>query len=134
MPEEFVVNFILEQNPQETATFTLKENRINAGFALTPVERDHEALYNREKADQHPIGAITGLAEALAQAEDKNFIFEQGIASDTWVIEHNLNKKPSITVVDSADTLILGFEADYDGMDKVTIRFNGAFTGKAYLN
>ena len=26
----------------------------------------------------------------------KTFEFEQGIASDTWVINHNLNKKPSV--------------------------------------
>ena len=64
----------------------------------------------------------------------KTYIYEQGIASDIWTIEHNLNKKPSITVVDSADSVIGIFRADYDGLNKVILRFNGAFTGKAYLN
>lgn len=32
---------------------------------------DHEALANRDKADQHPISAITGLSDALAEKVDK---------------------------------------------------------------
>lgn len=134
MPEEFVVNFILEQNPQETATFTLKENRINAGFALTPLERDHEALYNRDKADQHPISAITNLQEILDTISDKNFVFEQGIASTTWIVEHNLNKYPSVSIVDSAGSVQIPDEIKYDSQNQITITFIAAFAGKAYLN
>lgn len=61
------------------------------------------------------------------------FIWEQGIASNTWVITHNLNKCPSITLVDSAGTQ---FEAhiEYNNLNTVTVYLNGASTGKAYLN
>ena len=31
---------------------------------------DHEKLRNRDKADQHPIGAITGLDEALKKSQE----------------------------------------------------------------
>lgn len=61
------------------------------------------------------------------------FIFEQGIASDTWVINHNLNKRPSIILIDSAGTV---FQArkEYNSNNQVTVYLNGATTGKAYLN
>ena len=63
----------------------------------------------------------------------KTFVFEQGIASDTWVIHHNLNKQPSTTLVDSAGTV---FKAQEEVVDENTIiiHMNGATTGKAYLN
>lgn len=64
---------------------------------------------------------------------DKYFMYEQAVSSDVWIIEHNLNKKPSITVVDSADTVIVG-DYEYNDLNKVTLYFNAAFAGKAYLN
>lgn len=62
-----------------------------------------------------------------------HYVHEQGIASNVWVINHNLNKKPSITIVDSADNVVEGAEK-YIDKNTVEIRFNGAFKGKAYLN
>ena len=64
---------------------------------------------------------------------DKYFVFEQGIASDVWEIEHNLNKKPSVTIVDSADNIITA-EVEYIDTNNIIVRMNGATTGKAYLN
>lgn len=61
------------------------------------------------------------------------YIHEQGIASNTWIINHNLNKKPSITIVDSADNVVEGAEKYIDN-NTIEIYFNGAFKGKAYLN
>lgn len=61
------------------------------------------------------------------------YVHEQGIASDTWIINHNLNKKPSITIVDSADNVVEGAEKYIDN-NTIEIYFNGAFKGKAYLN
>ena len=65
--------------------------------------------------------------------DDKYFIFEQNIASNEWNINHNLNKKPSIMVVDSADNVVIG-EENYIDNNNVIIKFNSKFKGKAYLN
>lgn len=62
-----------------------------------------------------------------------NFIFEQGVASDRWVIVHNLGKKPSIILTDSAGTEFRA-HIEYDSLNQCTIYINGATTGKAYLN
>lgn len=61
------------------------------------------------------------------------YIHEQGVASDTWIIHHNLNKHPSITIVDSAENVVEGAEKYIDN-NTIEIYFNGAFKGKAYLN
>lgn len=61
------------------------------------------------------------------------YIHEQGIASDVWEINHNLNKYPSVTVVDSGDNVVIGY-VTYVDKNNVIVNFNGAFKGKAYLN
>ena len=93
----------------------------------------HDDLTGRNLPDQHPISAITGLQEALVEVSDKTFVFEQAIASNTWVIKHNLHKYPSVSLVDSAGTQ---FEAAVEYIDKnnVVVRMNGATTGKAFFN
>ena len=64
---------------------------------------------------------------------DKNYIHNQTLPSDVWVVSHNLGKKPSITVVDSADEVVFG-EVQYNSDNQVTLTFAGAFSGKAYFN
>ena len=93
--------------------------------------KDHSQLEGRNEPGQHSIGSIVGLEESLARAD--THIYEQGVASDEWVIVHNLNKYPSVTVVDSAGTVVLT-AVSYDSENQCTIRMNGAFKGKAYLN
>lgn len=61
------------------------------------------------------------------------FTFEQAIASDTWVINHNLNKYPSVTIVDTAGTQFQG-RVEYIDKNNCIVYMNGATKGKAYLN
>ena len=65
---------------------------------------------------------------------DKTFNFVQGAPSGTWTIQHNLNKFPSTTVVDTGDTSVLGGQVDYIDSNNLTITFGSAFAGKAFLN
>jgi hypothetical protein len=69
----------------------------------------------------------------LAGSADKNYVHYQNSPSATWTIIHNLGKKPSVTVVDSADEIVYG-EVQYDSDNQVTLTFAGAFSGKAYFN
>ncbi len=66
--------------------------------------------------------------------EDKHFVFEQEIPSDTWQITHNLEKRPSVTVVDSAGNMQMPDEVTYNDDNTITIKFVGSFAGKAFLN
>lgn len=64
---------------------------------------------------------------------DKTHVHIQSSAASVWEITHNLNKYPSVTVVDSAGSVVVG-EVKYNNTNKVTITFIGSFSGKAYLN
>lgn len=65
--------------------------------------------------------------------EDKTYVYSQTTATKTWDIEHNLNKYPSVTVVDSGNNAVIG-EVTYIDKNNVRVNFNAAFSGNAYLN
>jgi hypothetical protein len=67
-----------------------------------------------------------------AAGNTRRHIHTQASASTNWVITHTLGGKPSVTVVDSADTLVIG-EVKYDSDTQVTVSFTAAFSGFAYL-
>lgn len=64
---------------------------------------------------------------------DANYVHEQSEASSEWVIVHNLNKYPAVSIIDSAGDEVIG-NIHYDSLNQVTITFIGAFKGKATLN
>lgn len=65
--------------------------------------------------------------------KDAHFVFTQSIPESIWEITHNLGKKPSVTVVDSGDSVVVG-EVEYINLNSVRLTFAGAFSGKAYFN
>lgn len=64
---------------------------------------------------------------------DKFYEHVQSASSATWSVTHSLGKKPSVTVVDSAGTKVIG-EVEYVDDNNVTLKFKSTFSGKAYFN
>ena len=64
---------------------------------------------------------------------DKNFVFTQAVAANPWVIQHNLNKFPSCTMVLSTGQQGYG-DVTFIDENNLTITFAGAESGKAYIN
>lgn len=65
-------------------------------------------------------------------ANTQRFVFTQASPSDTWVINHTLGGRPSVTVVDSASTTVIG-EVSYISDSQVEVSFTSPFSGFAYL-
>lgn len=69
---------------------------------------------------------------AASGGNTRRSVFNQEVASAIWEITHSLGGKPSVTIVDSADTHVFG-EVQYISNTQVTVTFSAAFSGKAYL-
>lgn len=81
-------------------------------------------------------GLVTGgttTSVATAAEGDKNYVHTQGAAATSWVVTHNLNKFPSVTVVDSGGTVVMGTVV-HNSVNQATLSFSAAFSGKAYFN
>lgn len=64
---------------------------------------------------------------------DKNYKHTQIQASKTWNINHNLKKIPSVTVIDSGGTEVIG-DVKHLSENELTISFSYEFSGSAILN
>ena len=99
--------------------------------------RDLEVITNLSSLDK--VMVVTESEENLVTVQtlsdvvDKHYTHEQDVVSDIWTIQHNLNKMPSVVVVDSGGSTVEG-DISYIDFNTLTISFNGAFTGKAYCN
>lgn len=61
------------------------------------------------------------------------YLHNQQTASSSWVVIHNMNKYPSVSIVDTANDIIMG-EIKYNSLNQLTITFTADISGKAYLN
>ena len=116
-------------NLNNFGVYTLQSLVVDAGDA---------DLYNASFTPITANGNITadkyyGFAVYPELSADKHFTFTQSTAADTWNITHNLGKFPSVSVVDSGNTIVYG-DIDYIDNNSLTITFSAAFGGKAYMN
>jgi len=80
--------------------------------------------------DKHYDFAAFTISSGL---EDKTFVFTQGVPALVWNVNHNLNKFPSVSVVDTSNTNVFS-QIDYVDSNNLTITNTAQFAGKAYLN
>ncbi|MFV8339134.1 hypothetical protein ACNQGL_07670 [Flavobacterium sp. LB3P21] len=64
---------------------------------------------------------------------DANYVYTQNIPASVWTVVHTLNKKPSVTVTDSAGTIVEG-QIEYISTSQLKITFTAAFSGTVILN
>lgn len=78
-------------------------------------------------------GHLATKAYADVAATDKNYVHNQIRAATIWTVVHNLNKYPTVSVIDSGDTVVLG-DITYNSLSQLTVTLSALSTGKVYCN
>lgn len=105
-----------------------------AGSKISGDITGNSSSINGTITESQVVGLIADLAnKAPLSMADKNYVFNQASATATWNINHNLNKYPSIHVVDSAQTVVVG-DVKYIDLNNITVTFASGFAGQAFLN
>ena len=63
----------------------------------------------------------------------ENYVHDQQVASNTWVVIHELDKFPSVSIVNTANQAVVG-DITYNTLNQLTITFTSQISGKAYIN
>ena len=113
-------------------TFLIEKSIDDSVLDYPDILFDYNLLMNKPKINSVELIGNRSLEE-LGIVNDKNFYYKQLTSSDVWVITHNLNKYPSVTVLDSSGTEVVG-DIHYDSENQCTLTFKGAFKGSATLN
>jgi parallel beta-helix repeat protein len=77
--------------------------------------------------------ATSDFEDLAAASGDIAYTHHQTSASREWLVCHNLGKYPSVTVVDSAGSVVVG-DVAYLNTEELIIRFTSEFSGRAFLN
>ena len=106
-----------------------------------PVETfvSHEAsnVFAMAAGEQGPAGAKGDKGDkgdqGLPGLSGASHMHTQAIPQSVWAISHNLGRYPSVTVVDSAGSVVVG-NIEYVSNNLIVLTFSAAFGGSAYLN
>lgn len=115
------------------ATFDVETVELSSEFDIE--QQNFDALFEINATPEIRGSELIDVSgQQIVTITSKTFVFEQGLAADTWIIEHNLNKHPSVAVVDSSGKIQMPDEIEYTNENTITVTFLSAFAGKAYLN
>ena len=98
---------------------------VDGNWYVHKLSNGHARLYGPKASGSWP-------SEYSALTESARYIHTQGSAATSWVVTHTLGGRPSITVVDSTGTVVVG-DVTYNSDTQVTLTFSAAFSGSAYL-
>ena len=130
------------------ATKSQAENGVDNKTYMTPLRTKQAILANKsgggsgtsnynDLENKPKINNVTlegnKTSSELGLTGDKHFVFTKSTPDSVWEITHNLDKYPSVTVVDSAGSVVMG-DITYTSKSTLTVTFSAAFSGKAYLN
>ena len=84
------------------------------------------------------VGMPLGVAELdenskLSPETIPTLKYTQNESREEWIISHNLNRFPSIIIVDSAGSKVEG-DINYVDANNLKITFGAAFAGTIYVN
>lgn len=88
-----------------------------------------------EIAEQGPAGppGADGAVGPPGPPGGASYTHNQMVPAADWTITHNLARFPSVTVIDSAGSTVVG-DVEYLSNNAVAVHFTAAFGGSAYLN
>lgn len=75
---------------------------------------------------------VTQNNELISVTFNESYIHEQTIPANQWIVNHNLNRYPKVTVVNDINVEVIG-DLVYTNTNQVIISFSNPFYGKAYF-
>lgn len=93
------------------------------------IDSDNGSYYGPKADGTWPESPFYQPAEQLPSAR---YVHTQAVASTTWVVVHTLGGRPSVTIVDSSGSVVIG-DITYNSDTQVTLFFSAPFSGFAYL-
>ena len=124
--ERKTLSILLEENSENFET-TLVLGKYIKGVGVPDGGNIGDVLV-KQSNDSFDTKWVSGIYSG-----DKHYYHLQGQPNNIWTVVHLLNKYPSVTVFDSAGTIVFG-NIRYIDLNTVELSFGEAFAGKAALN
>ena len=131
------VKFPQNSNVDKYVDTVLGGNETPENLVITP----EEILAKLKEVDGHGSGLDADMLDGKHGSEFalktelniSTFTHNQLSPEKEWNVVHNLNRFPTVSVVDSGGSVVLG-DIQYIDENQIKIIFATSFSGKAYLN
>ncbi len=87
----------------------------------SPTEQFHPVT--KKYVDDMVFGEVSG----------QRYVHTQVSPLSVWLVQHDLNSFPSVTIVDSGGSVVMG-DIKYNSSNEIEITFSAEFSGKAYVS
>jgi hypothetical protein len=114
---------LLKTTDSSNVTSTLK--------VVTDGEGNESAL--AISTTQISVAGVSSNTWNRAATQAGGYVHSQNVPAARWSVTHNLDKRPSVTIVDSGESVVVG-DVQYTDNNSVVLVFTAAFSGKAYFN
>jgi hypothetical protein len=78
------------------------------------------------------ITLVANDGENISTTFNESYIHEQLIPANQWIVNHNLNRYPKVTIVNDINVEVIA-DIVYTNTNQVIISFSNPFYGKAYF-
>lgn len=119
--------FVESRNQDVKAIYEVQSVTDNSDAEFLDV-----VVTSSEASGSVTAGKVYSFAE-YGGGGDLTYEHVQSSASTTWNVAHNLDKKPSVSIADSADNILYG-EITHTDLNNLVITLSAATSGKAYIN
>lgn len=137
------VNSMYVRPKSKTIIIKQKGSDYNPTIAFDSYSEALEALTYLQSAVDLMKGIVDNIPDEIQNyidnqimivIESGKFAFRQSSASENWhVLEHGMDKRPSVTITDDNFEVIEGW-IQYTDDDNIEIKFNVPLTGWVFLN
>jgi len=116
-----------------SVNISVVETAVTAAIQTTEVTSsvDIQATQNISGSERTKLSNIT--VTSPVNLDKLTYIHDQPTASTVWNVTHSLGRMPSVTIADTAGTIVIS-KIEYIDDNNVKITHNNAFSGKAYFN
>ena len=97
-----------------------------------PKTQKKSVIVNRFEQSAQTVVPASAVIDSKTDG-DKHFAYEWRIPETSVHIQHGLDKRPSVTVIDSAGNELMG-DIEYIDENNLTITFSAPVRGIIYLN
>ena len=108
-------------------------NGLNIPSIYEGIPIDGTSIYWEYDSEGNKMVLKAQKTEFPETVDDKTFYYEQHTPASVWNIVHNMGKKPSVMVFDSANDEVHG-DIFYNDNNRITLSFSSPFSGVAILN
>lgn len=131
-----MADLVMELFSEDELTIDLNEGHIDPYLVVEDIEIiEAPRTVDNVMSDtsENPVQNKVIKQYIDAMAGDKHYIHNQVVASTIWLVSHNLEKFPTLMIVDSGNSIVMG-DVEYLDLNSLQITFNIAFSGKVYCN